>query len=102
MVARKLGIDKENSGVLDQLDDGRGESLEESGEAVEEVVQLEKQQVTVSYRAMHWQTGEKMVDWVKGLTFDVLETKEVSQTAYLLEEDGVVLDWLLERDVVGM
>lgn len=62
MVARKLGIDKENPGVLDQLDDGRGESLEESGEAVEEVVQLEKQQVTVSYRAMHWQTGGKMDD----------------------------------------
>jgi len=50
---------------------------------------------------MRWQTGEKMDDWVKGVTFDVLKMKEVSQMAYLLKEDGVVLGWLLERDVVG-
>lgn len=97
MVARKLGIDKQNPGVLDRLDEKWRGGEEEGKEEVDS-----KQKVTVSNRAMRWQTGEKMADWVKGLSFDVLETKEVIEKAYLLENEGVVLGWLMEGDVVGV
>lgn len=94
MVARKLGIDKQNPGVLDQLDN------QWQGDVKKEVTS--KQKITVSNRAMRWQTGEKMAEWVKGLSFDVMETKQVTQTVYLLEDEGVVLGWLMEGDVVGL
>lgn len=81
MLARKSAIDKQNPGVLDELD-------EQWRDGVEKEV-ASKQKVTVSNRAMRWQTGERMADWVKGLSFDVMETKQVTQTAYLLEDAGV-------------
>ncbi|KAA9239976.1 MULTISPECIES: distal tail protein Dit [Aerococcus] len=62
-------------------------------------------QVTVADWATHWQTGERMADWVKGQTFQVSQTKNVRQAsskkAYLLVNRGQYLGWLLEQDIKG-
>lgn len=91
MEARKLGIEKENVGVLKKVD---AEWLSKETQP--------SQKVIVSNRATTWQTGERMADWVKGLAFDVLEKKEVMQEAYLLGSNGVATGWLMAEDVVGM
>ncbi|MBZ6527225.1 CHAP domain-containing protein [Aerococcaceae bacterium DSM 111021] len=91
MEARKIGIEKENVGTLKRLD---------SEWAKEEKKPTEK--VIVSNRATTWQTGERMAPWVKGLAFDVMEKKEVTQEAYLLGSNGIAIGWLMEEDVVGM
>jgi len=61
--------------------------------------------VTVAKWATHWQTGERIADWVKGRTFSVAQTKTVKQSrsnkAYLLTNRGKYLGWLLEQDVDG-
>jgi len=95
MIARKLGIEKENRGIMDRLDAEWRKAVASKPEEV-------KQKVTISNRALRWQTGEKMAEWVKGLSFDVLETKEVAQKVYLLEDEGTVLGWVMEGDVVGV
>lgn len=87
MEARKIGIEKENVGVLKKMDD---EWAKKEPKASLKVI--------VSNRATTWQTGEKMAPWVKGLAFDVMVTKEV----YLLGSNGTPIGWLMEEDVVGM
>lgn len=61
--------------------------------------------VTISNSATHWQTGERMANWVKGKSFQVAQVKNVNQSAskkaYLLKNRGVYIGWLLEQDVAG-
>lgn len=60
-------------------------------------------QVRVKESAKYWQTGEKISPWVKGRSFDVVQTKKVkvphSQNAYLLSRLDIPIGWLLEEDV---
>ncbi|MCZ0726113.1 distal tail protein Dit [Aerococcus kribbianus] len=60
---------------------------------------------TISKNATHWQTGERMDNWVKGKTFLAVKTKNVNQShskkAYLLMNRGKYLGWLLEQDIEG-
>lgn len=60
---------------------------------------------TISKKATHWQTGERMDNWVKGKTFLAVKTKNVNQShskkAYLLMNRGQYLGWLLEQDIEG-
>lgn len=57
----------------------------------------------VAEQATHWQTGQRMADWVKGQVFIVMERKSIdhpqSGWAYLLSNRGVPIGWLLEQDV---
>lgn len=59
--------------------------------------------VRVLAHATHYQTGQKIANWVKGRTYKILRVKAVSQsrskTAYLLEE---IKSWVLEQDVEGI
>ncbi len=52
--------------------------------------------------ATHYQTGQKIANWVKGRTYKILQVKNVHQSnskrAYLL--DGIK-SWVLEQDVEG-
>lgn len=52
--------------------------------------------------ATHYQTGQKIANWVKGRTYKILQVKNVhhsnSKRAYLL--DGIK-SWVLEQDVEG-
>ncbi len=52
--------------------------------------------------ATHYQTGQKIANWVKGRTYKILQVKNVPQSnskrAYLL--DGI-MSWVLEQDVGG-
>lgn len=52
--------------------------------------------------ATHYQTGQKIANWVKGRTYKILQVKTVHQSnskrAYLL--DGIK-SWVLEQDVEG-
>lgn len=61
--------------------------------------------VTIGHQATHWQTGERMANWVKGQTFDVVGTKSVNQShsrkAYLLKSGKWYMGWLLEQDIDG-
>lgn len=84
MVARKLAIDKENSGILDQLD-STFSNITKKLKVKEE-----------AYRGF---TGEKIPDWVKDLEFELIEEKEVMQTIYLLGNDGISIGWIVKSDV---
>ncbi|MCY3034548.1 CHAP domain-containing protein [Aerococcus urinae] len=59
--------------------------------------------VRVAEQASHWQTGQRIADWVKGQVFVVMERKGIdypqSDWAYLLSNRGVPIGWLLEQDV---
>lgn len=61
--------------------------------------------ITISKKATHWQTRQKMDNWVKGRTFPVKQSKKVNQShskkAYLLMNRGQYLGWLLEQDIDG-
>ena len=61
--------------------------------------------IKVGRWATHWQTGERIANWVKGRTFNVSESKNVrhskSKKAYLLTNRGVWVGWLLEQDIDG-
>lgn len=61
--------------------------------------------VKIGRWATHWQTGERMAEFVKGGTFPVVETKNIRQgkssKAYLLTNRGVYIGWLLEQDIDG-
>lgn len=61
--------------------------------------------IKVGKWATHWQTGERIDNWVKGRTFPVAQTKSVRQSksskAYLLKNNGVYIGWLLEQDIDG-
>lgn len=89
MEARRVGVDKANPGVLKKLDADWFAGSEGN------------EKVIVSTDATTWQTGERIATWVKGKAFDVLETKEVMQKAFLLADNGTVLGWLLESDVLS-
>ena len=82
MVARKLAINKENSGILDQLDLALGSNTKKLKE-----------------EAYRWFTGEKIPDWVKDLEFELIEEKEVMQSIYLLGNDGISIGWIVKSDV---
>ncbi|MFL2132060.1 CHAP domain-containing protein, partial [Ruoffia sp. FAM 24228] len=84
MVARKLAIDKENSGILDQLDSTFSNITKK---------------LKVKEEAYRWFTGEKIPDWVKDLEFELIEEKEVMQTIYLLGNDGISIGWIDKSDV---
>lgn len=86
MVARKKAIEGENKGMLDYLD---------------QLVDLggKSSKVRLSDDATHWQTGEAIPDWIKELEFDVLESKELLQTALLLGNDGIAIGWVMEFDL---
>ena len=89
MEARRVGIDKANPGVLKKLDADWFAGSEGN------------EKVIVSTDATTWQTGERIATWVKGKAFDVFETKEVMQKAFLLADNGTMLGWLLESDVLS-
>ncbi|MCY3036241.1 CHAP domain-containing protein [Aerococcus urinae] len=59
--------------------------------------------VRVADWATHWQTGQRIADWVKGQVFVVMERKEInhpqSDWAYLLSNRGIAIGWLLSQDV---
>ncbi|MCY3024911.1 CHAP domain-containing protein [Aerococcus loyolae] len=59
--------------------------------------------VRVADWATHWQTGQRMADWVRGQVFVVMERKEIdhpqSDWAYLLSNRGIPIGWLLDQDV---
>lgn len=61
--------------------------------------------IKVGKWATHWQTGERIDNWVKGRSFPVAQTKTVRQSksskAYLLKNNGVYIGWLLEQDIDG-
>lgn len=61
--------------------------------------------IKVGKWATHWQTGERIDNWVKGRSFPVAKTKSVRQSksskAYLLKNNGVYIGWLLEQDIDG-
>lgn len=84
MVARKLAIDKENSGILDQLDSTFSNNTKK---------------LKVKEEAYRWFTGEKIPDWIKDLEFELIEEKEVMQTIYLLGNDGISIGWIVKSDV---
>lgn len=88
--ARKDGIEKANPGELARLD----KIVDDF-----EMVDNDAVKVQVSSDAIHWQTGEVIALWVKGLEFDVLDTKTVSQEVYLLGSNGIDIGWLLASDV---
>ena len=56
--------------------------------------------VTVQKFATHYQTGQKIADFVKGQKYRVLQTKAVNQSnskkAYLLQG---IMSWVLEQDL---
>ncbi|GGE26808.1 LysM peptidoglycan-binding domain-containing protein [Streptococcus himalayensis] len=58
--------------------------------------------VRVLDHATHYQTGQKITNWVKGRTYNILQVKNVHQSsskrAYLL---GGIKSWVLEQDVAG-
>ncbi|MHA6603713.1 CHAP domain-containing protein [Aerococcus urinae] len=59
--------------------------------------------VRVADWATHWQTGQRIADWVKGQVFAVMEQKKIdhpqSDWAYLLSNRGIAIGWLLSQDV---
>ncbi|MCY3045673.1 CHAP domain-containing protein [Aerococcus urinae] len=59
--------------------------------------------VRVADWATHWQTGQRIADWVKGKVFTVMERKEIdhpqSDWVYLLSNRGIAIGWLLSQDV---
>lgn len=61
--------------------------------------------ITIARSATHWQTGERMANFVKGQTYDVAQTKSVNQSkstkAYLLKRGWVYVGWLLSQDIDG-
>ncbi|AEA01749.1 MULTISPECIES: CHAP domain-containing protein [Aerococcus] len=61
--------------------------------------------VRVADWATHWQTGQKIADWVKGQVFAVMARKPIdhpqSDWAYLLSNRGVAIGWLLSQDVAA-
>lgn len=61
--------------------------------------------IKVGKWATHWQTGEKMANWVKGKTFLVDGVKSVKQSksskAYRLKNNGIYIGWILEQDIYG-
>lgn len=61
--------------------------------------------VTIASYATHWQTGERIADFVKGKTYNVVNERSVMQSrsrkAYCLHDGKTYLGWLLEQDVVG-
>lgn len=61
--------------------------------------------VTIRKKASHWQTGERMANWVKGKRFKVDGVKNVNQShskkAYRLKNGNWYLGWLLEQDIEG-
>lgn len=61
--------------------------------------------ITISNNATHWQTGERMADWVKGNTYLVDGVKDInhknSKKAYRLKNGNYYLGWLLEQDIAS-
>ena len=83
---RKDGIDKQNRGVLDILDQALFD------EAI-------SKKLKIAQSATHWYTGEVIPDWVKELEFELIEEKEVTDKAYLLGNEGIAIGWIIESDV---
>ena len=61
--------------------------------------------IKISKNATHWQTGEKMADWVKGNSYYCDGVKNIthknSTKAYRLKDGNNYLGWLLEQDIDG-
>lgn len=62
------------------------------------------QRVTISTAATHWQTGERMANWVKGNAYQIVQKKNInksrSREAYLLKNGQYNLGWLMQQDAV--
>ncbi|MFB5068282.1 MAG: distal tail protein Dit [Aerococcus sanguinicola] len=104
--SRKEGIRNWSSYSIENVSShwkNRGSiSLREAGWHMQEPV---NGQVTIAPWATHWQTGERMANWIKWETCQVVDSKPVRQSnsrrAYKLRFNGVIQGWLLEQDIVG-